>query len=195
MTTGIGLLTKFLIGIGISFVFLIALVALVSPSAEANYDDLSSQWLGEALLQDLPQDPRSDSDQLRPVLNYDHDIIQIHSLEPETTRFLLGEGWQLVGGVVDLITNDRATYVLYGRRNLRYQASFWNNVLDTNRSFDDYFVIKREADQAELLVHGRLASDHAQTFIGLRQTIDNGGFEVIQNSPSGLPRSIWSYRF
>ena len=186
--------TKYLIGIVLTLM-LVAIVAIVSSTEYINYDSLNDKWQIEALSKEPFRDPRSDSDQLRPVLNYDAEIIQIDSFEKERKGLLVGEGWQLVGGVVDVIMHDDSKYILYGRRNLHYEAGLWNNVPDTYRSFEDYLVVKRKGNQAEVLIHKRLISTTAQILIGLRRSEDDGGFEVLQNSPSGRPQIIWLYRF
>jgi hypothetical protein len=186
--------TKYLIGIVLALI-LFAMYSVVSSTEYINYDSLNDKWQIEALSKDPFIVPRSDSDQLRPVLNYDGEIIQIHSFEKKRKGLLVGEGWQLVGGVVDVITHDDSKYILYGRRNLRYKAGLWNNVLDVARSFDDYLVVKRQDNQAELLINKRLLSTMSQILIGLRRTNNGDGFEVVQNSLSGRPQIIWSHRF
>lgn len=170
-------------------------MAIASLPEDINYDSLNEKWQKKALLQDPLRDPRSDSDQLRPVLNYDCEIIQIHSFAQEHKELLVGEGWQLVGGVVDVFTQNNSRYILYGRRNLRYETGLWNNVLNVDQSFEDFLVVKFENNQAEVLINKRLISTTAQILIGIRQTEDASGFEVIQNSPSGQWQIIWSYQF
>lgn len=171
-------------------------IAPVGSSAEnKSYNALSESWIQEVLSKDPVKDPRSDYAQLRPVLNYDSEIIQVHSFEKAQRSSLVGEGWQLVGAVVDLIIHGDSKYVLYGRRNLYFRAGLWNNILDKDRSFEEYLVVKITGDQTELIIHKRLIATTAQILIGLRLASDNGGFELLQNTQSGIPQSIWTYRF
>ncbi|BAZ49730.1 hypothetical protein NIES4103_23420 [Nostoc sp. NIES-4103] len=189
--------TKYLIGLVLA---LIALTLFAMYSVEAtreytNYDSLNNRWQIEALSKNPLRDPRSDSDQLRPVMNFDDEIIQIDNFEKKPKGLFVGEGWQLVGAVVDMITHNDSKYILYGRRNLRFQGGLWNNVIDSTRSFEDYLVVKRQDNQAEVLINKRLIPTTAEILIGLRQTEDGGGLEVIQNSSLGRPQIIWSYQF
>jgi hypothetical protein len=166
---------------------------------ETEYETLNNQWQAMLLSEDFYdelnlKDPRRDDDALRPVLNHDNVLITIHDFSNEAKGFLLGEGWQLTGAIVDVITRDGFNYILYGRENERYIAGLWNNSVDLNRSFYDYFVVKRKGNQAEILVYKRLIPNTSQILIGLRHTPDDDGFEVIQNWPND-PRAIWLYRF
>ena len=178
------------------FVLVFLTLSAVAFSNEVmKYSELNESWIKEVLSKNPVRDPRSDSAQLRPVLNYDGEIIQVHSFEKERKGMLVGEGWQLVGAVVDILMDGETKYILYGRRNLRFDAGLWNNVLDEASSFEDFLVIKREDNQAEVLVRKRLIATTAQVFIGLRLTNDASGFEVLQNTQSGIPQVIWTHRF
>jgi hypothetical protein len=192
---GVALSTKYLIKIVLSFLFLITLIAIASPSEVTDYDSLNGRWLMEALSGNPQIDPRLDGDRLRPVLNYDVEVIQVHSFKKEPQRFLVGEGWQLAGAVVDIIRNENSTYILYGRRNLHFKGGLWNNTLDSDQSFDDYLIVKREDNQTEVLVHERLIPTTSEILIGFRLTSNGEGFELLQNSPSGYPQVVWSYQF
>lgn len=192
---GIALSTKYLIKIVLFFAFLVALIAFASPSKDTKYDSLNSRWLVEALLVNPQRDPRLDGDQLRPLVNYDGELIAVHGFKEEPQGLLVGEGWQLDGTVVDMIKDKNSTYILYGRKNLYFKGGLWNNTLDSERSFDDYLVAKREGDQTEILVHERLIPTTSQILIGFRLTSDGNGLEVVQNSPSGHLQNIWSYQF
>jgi hypothetical protein len=174
---------------------LLSVFAVALSKDDMKYSGLNESWKESVLLKDPVKDPRSDVAQLRPVLNYDSEITQVHSFDKERKSLLVGEGWQLIGSVVDILMNDGTKYILYGRRNLRYDAGLWNNVLDDASSFEDYLVIKREDNQTEVLVHKRLIATTAQVLLGLRLTNDTSSFEVLQNSQSGVPQVIWVYIF
>jgi hypothetical protein len=185
---------NYLIVIMLVFI-MFAIYSVVSSTEHVNYDRLNDKWQTEALSKNPFRDPRSDSDQLRPVMNYDHEIIQVDSFAKKPKGLLVGEGWQLVGAVVDVITHIDSKYILYGRRNLCFKGGLWNNVIDATRSFEDYLVVKRKGNQAEVLIHKRLIPTTAEILIGFRQTDNDGGFEVIQNSSLRRPQIIWSYKF
>jgi len=176
-------------------IIFLSMTTIVSSTEDMEYSGLSESWRKLMLLKDPVMDPRSNSAQLRPVLNYDGEIIQVHSFDKERKGLLVGEGWQLVGSVVDILIDGETKYILYGRRNLRYDAGLWNNVLDNASSFEDYLVLKRKDNRAEVLIHRRLISTTAQVLLGLRLTNDTTGFEVLQNSQSGIPQIIWTYKF
>ena len=185
---------KFLITVIIAFIVIAVLSVLFSVKA-IDYESLNQKWQMEALSKSPVKDPRSDTDQLRPILNYDSEIIQIHSFKKEQKRLIVGEGWQLIGGVVDIINHDSSMYILYGRKNLRYEAGLWNNVLNRDQSFTDYLIIKRKDNQAKVIISKKLIPTTSQILIGLRKTNDGKGFELIQNYPKGQTQIIWSYQF
>jgi hypothetical protein len=165
---------------------------------ETEYEILNNQWQSKLLSEDFYdesnlKDPRRDDDRLRPVMNHDNVLITVDKFN-NASKFLVGEGWQLTGAIVDVIARDGFNYILYGRKNERYQGGFWNNSFDSARSFEDYFVVKRKGNQAEILVHKRLIPTASEILIGLRHTPDDDGFEVIQNWPND-PRTIWLHRF
>lgn len=187
---------KYLIGI---ILVLLSFMTFAMRSVESTrestyYDSLDNKWQKEALSKDPSRDPRSDNDQLRPVVNYDGELIAVNSFGLESQRPSSGKGWQLAGGVVDIILHRNSKYILYGRRNLRYKNGLWNNVIDTKRSFEDYLVVKRTGNNAEILIHKKLIPATSQILIGSRHTNNADGFEIIQNS-QGLPQVIWSHRF
>lgn len=186
--------TKYFIIIVITLICFFLLSGIFSSKA-INYETLNQKWKMEALSKVPVKDPRSDSDQLRPVVNYDNEIIQIHSFEKKRNWVRVGEGWQLVGGVVDIISHHDSIYILYGRKNLRYEGGFWNNVLNTAQSFQDYLVIKRQGNQAEVIIAKKLIPTTSQILIGLSKTDDGKGFQIIQTSPQGQLHIIESYQF
>ena len=159
---------------------------------DKNYNSLNKEWQMKAISESSGRDPRSDTDQLRPVLNFDGEIIQVHNFGKQGSP--VGEGWQLSGAVVDIIVHEEAKYILYGRENMYYKAGLWNNVLDPVKSFQDYLVVKRNGDYSEVLINNRLVPTTQQIFIGLRLSKDSEGFELLQNS-TGLPQIIWAFRF
>lgn len=185
--------TKYFSWIVLAGMFL-AMASYFSLTEDENYNSLNKEWQMKAISKSSDRDPRSDTDQLRPVLNYDGGIIQVHGYKKEKQGSPVGEGWQLAGAVVDIIVHEETKYILYGRNNLYYKAGLWNNVLDSVKSFQDYLVVKRNGDHSEVLINNRLVPTTSQILIGLRLSKDSEGFEVIQNS-IGLPQIIWSFRF
>jgi hypothetical protein len=186
---------NYLSWVALVVVMLLSVFTVALSQDDMKYSGLNEIWKESVLLKDPVKDPRSDVAQLRPVLNYDSEIIQVHSFDKERKGLLVGEGWRLIGSVVDILMNGETKYILYGRRNLRYDPGLWNNVLDDASSFEDYLVIKREDNQTEVLVHKRLIATTAQVLLGLRLTNDANSFEVLQNSQSGVPQVIWTYIF
>lgn len=159
------------------------------------YKSLHTQWLDKTLSLRVEADPRLDTDQLRPIVNYDRDIVEVRSTDVGRRWLLVDAGWQLVGGLVDLVETQTATYLLIGRQSLYYKGGLWNNILDSSQSFDEFFLIKRDEGQLRLIAAKRVDTKMSQILLGLRVMPGNDGLEVVQNSPSGLPRSIFIYRF
>lgn len=179
-------------------VLLALVLSLIAGSALASqfegYDELDKKFRQKIMEIEPGKDPRSDSDQLRPVMNYDVEIVQFHNFKKAKSG-PIGEGWQLGGSIADVLVHEGFTYILYGRENLYYRAGLWNNVLDTEYSYQDYLVVKYEGNNSEILKQSRLIPTTSQVRIGLRKTDDGKGFEVIQNSASGKLDVIWRHLF
>ncbi len=80
-----------------ALICLVVLRGIFSIKAiDIDYERLNQKWKMEAVSKIPVKDARSDSDQLRPVLNYDNEIIQIHSFKKKRNWVKVGEGWQLV---------------------------------------------------------------------------------------------------
>ncbi len=155
-----------------------------------DFDELSQQWIGEALKLNPINDTRADDDKLRPVVSYDVEIIQVSKYYNND-----GEGWQLVGSVNDIIVSDDSKYILFGKNNERYRKGIWNNVLDEESSFQEYVVIERKENVSKVVIKESLVSTTSQILMGLRLMDDGVGFEVVQNSPTGHVQVINSYLF
>ncbi|WP_143104273.1 hypothetical protein [Nitrosospira multiformis] len=174
------------------------MLSLISGNVFASqfegYDELDKKFRQKIIEIEPGKDPRSDSDQLRPVMNYDVEIIQFHNFKKAKSG-QVGEGWQLGGSIVDVLVHEGSQYILYGRENMYYRAGLWNNVLDTEHSYQDYLVVRHEGNQSEIIKRDRLIPTTSEIRIGLRKTNNGNGFEVIQNSPSGQLKVIWLYHF
>ncbi len=180
---------------------LIVLSALQSPMAHAaapeddkpSYEQLQRQWLEKVLALPAQPDPRADDDRLRPVMNYDTTVVEVNSTAARRSALLVGGGWQLIGALIDAYKADAVTYWLIGQRALNYRAGLWNNSLDASKSFEAFFVIRRDNAGAHVLASQRLQATTSQLLLGLRLAADGHTLEVVQNTASGVPVRIWSH--
>lgn len=171
--------------VGLVLVVLVAaIVAMLIPAVSrqnvveerAQFNRLDKEWLAKALSANLEQkDPRRDDDMLATASGYWGEVISANYYENSG-----GAGWQISGGIVDLVKKEDVTYALYGRQVGRYEFGVWNNVLDPERSFDSLFLIKYEDGQAELLDSRYLGPRNSQIFVGLRLD-ESGAIETLQN--------------
>lgn len=158
------------------------------------YKSLDAQWLDKVRSLRVEADPRRDTDQLRPTVNYDRDVVEVRSAD--SRRWLLvGDGWQLVGSLIDLVEHRTGTYLLIGRQSLYYRGGLWNNRLDSSESFDEFFLFKRKDGQLRLIANERITTTMGQILLGLKVMPGNASLEIVQNSPDGRPRSIFTHHF
>lgn len=162
--------------------FVLFLPSKDRTESAAQFDELNQAWQAKLLsINPEREDPRKDNDSLYAASEYRGEVISVSRYEENSNKFLTGTGWLLTGGVTDLIDKGNVTYILYCRQVERFNAGFWNNSLDLERSFSDFFVVKYEYGQATILEHRRLGPHYSQTSVGLRLGKD-GTIEVLQNT-------------
>lgn len=179
----IALLKKTTVGL-VLVVLATAVVAMLIPvlsrqnaaEEKAQFNRLDKEWLAKALSANPEQkDPRRDDDILATANAYWGNVISANYYEDSG-----GAGWLLSGGVVDLVKKEDVTYALYSRQVQRYEFGIWNNVLDSERSFDSLFLIRYEDGQAEILDYRYLGPRNSQISVGLRLN-ESGAIEALQN--------------
>ena len=188
--------TVYVIGAALSVSLLTAWHLVRIPQETiVSYDNLHSRWLSEALRAPLPPDPRRDFDTLRPLIDYTGDIVLVHTFEQESPQDRTDPGWQIAGSLVDLLTHNNDTYLLYGRKNAHHLGGDWQTSLDPEQSFDDYLLVKRSGYENTVISHGNLPIADSSSRLGLKPNESGSGIEILFSTESTRTQIIDVYSF
>ncbi len=153
-------------------------------ASDVAFKDLHVKWLESVLAHEPTADPRSDTDQLRPLNVNDGELILEQDLDQA------GQGWQLGGGLIDVVERGSIKYLLYGRTSQFFDAGTLNNAPDSSRTLREFILVRKTPQEKQILEVSEPNKSVSQILLGLRETDD--AFEVIQHLPSGECAVIWS---